>query len=302
MIDQKKINDASDINLPNILGSYRFNSKINNWFDTESYAEVIFKPKNEEDLINFLKNISKEKRINIVGAASNIIFKDKITNGVIIKLSAEFAKIKHCNDIITAGAAAFCRNVAIYGKNNSLANLEFLSGIPGTIGGAIAMNAGCYGGEISDFLIEAKALDINGNLIILKNEDFGFFYRGSNLIKNKELFFLSASFQCVKQDEKIIDQKINDLVNNREKTQPIRAKTGGSTFKNPQDCKAWELIDKAGYRGFELNNVKVSDKHCNFLINLGNASGDDIIKLIKIIQDDVKAKFDTVLETEIKII
>lgn len=301
MMEDKEFDNKT---LPEILGTYRFNSKINNWFGTDSYAQILFKPKDENDLANFLKNFPDKEKINIIGAASNIIFKNKITDGVVVKLSANFAKITKKDNFINAGAASLCRNVAFFSKDNSLANLEFLSGIPGTVGGAIAMNAGCYGNEISDFLIEAEAVDVNGNFVKFNNKDFDFHYRGSDLIKqrSKELIFLSAKFNCKPTPQELIAKKIDDLVANREKSQPIRAKTGGSTFKNPPHCKAWELIDKAGFRGKEVSNVKVSDKHCNFLINSGNASGQDIINLIEEIQNEVLTKFDTVLEVEIKII
>ena len=290
--------------LPEVKGSYRFNSQLRNWFNTDSYAEIIFRPQDIDDLQYFLKNFSKKEDIKIIGAASNIIFKNKVTKGVIIKLTAKFSLIKHKQNIIEIGTATLCKNAAQYSQNNSLTNLEFMTGIPGSIGGAIAMNAGCYGSEISDFLISATALDLNGNIINLTNNDFGFHYRGSHLIKKQghNLIFTSAKFQCQPQSSQIIANKIAEFEKNRQESQPIRAKTGGSTFKNPKNHKAWELIDKSGCRGLKFNDAQISNKHCNFLINTNNASGKDLITLINQVQDKVKKQQNINLETEIKII
>lgn len=290
--------------LPDVRGSYRFNAPLRNWFNTESYAEVIFKPKDIEDLSYFLKNFKEKKDIKIIGATSNILFKDKVTNGVIIKLSNAFTTISHQGNIIEIGTATLCKNAAKYGILNSLSNLEFMTGVPGSIGGALAMNAGCYGSETSDFLVSAKAVDLDGNILNFKNEDFGFYYRGNKLCKTQQgnLIFTSAQFQCLKKEPRIISNKIAEFEKKREESQPIRAKTGGSTFKNPPNHKAWQLIDEAGCRGLKYNDAQISKKHCNFLVNTGNATGQDIITLIKQVQGKVKKEFNIDLETEIKII
>ncbi len=292
--------------LPKVSGSYRYNSLIKNWFDTKTTAEVIFKPKDQDDIINFLKNFHKKDLIKIIGATSNIVFQNELVKGVIIKLPASFAGLEIVeDDILNVGGANLCKNVTNFLLENSLSNLEFLTGIPGSIGGAVAMNAGCYGSKIKDFLISATAIDLNGNLHQFSNQDFGFFYRGSNLVRERgqELIFISAKFKCAKNCQSEIAKKIAEFNQKREESQPIRAKTGGSTFKNPanSDKKAWQLIDEAGCRGLKVGDAQISTKHCNFLINTGNATGQDIVDLIKMVQDRVKLTSKIKLETELKI-
>ncbi len=318
--------------LPQVRGSYRFNTLIKNWFDVKTYAEIIFKPKDQEDLVYFLKNFSQKDLIKIIGATSNIIFQNEVTEGLIIKLSSGFSYINICDNelsqdllsksplsfvkkaaidhsqisILDIGAATLCKNVANFTQSNSLSNLEFLTGIPGSIGGAIAMNAGCYGGEISNFLLLATAIDLNGVIHQFSNQDFGFYYRGSRLCKERsgELIFISARFACHKKDSELVAQTINQFNQAREESQPIRAKTGGSTFKNPVNSskKAWQLIDQANCRGLKMNDAQISEKHCNFLVNQGHASGQDIVNLIEKVQQQVKNFTGEDLEMEIKII
>jgi len=202
--------------------------------------------------------------------------------------------------MVTAGAAALCGNVALYCKNAALSGLEFFSGIPGSIGGAIAMNAGCYGFDVAQNLISAIAMDFDGNLHKLSNSDFGFFYRGNKISKN--FIFIEGRFKAAKSSFDEVEKKITELNRQREKAQPIRAKTGGSTFKNPPRLSAWKLIDEAGYRGKIIGDAQISEKHCNFMINRGQAKAKDLIDLGNEVKKSVKEKTGVDLEWEIKIL
>jgi UDP-N-acetylmuramate dehydrogenase len=293
--------------LPKIKGIYRQNAKLNNWFGIETKAEILFKPADINDLSHFLKNCPKEIPITILGAASNVIICDEGVKGVVIRLGSEFAKIsydeKNCE--ITSGAASLCASVALFSQNNSCAKLEFLSGVPGSIGGAIAMNAGCYGSDISQILKSVKALDYQGNIHIFQAKDCNFSYR-KNAICDKYIF-VEACFKGEKSSFEEVSKKIQELCKKREETQPIKSKTGGSTFKNPfpndlTQKKAWQLIDEAGFRGKNIGDAQFSSKHCNFMINTNKSTAKDLINLAKSAQKAVKDKFDIDLELEIKVI
>ena len=286
--------------LPSIKGEYRFNAKLSNWFDLKGKAEILFRPKNQEDLIYFLRNISPEINVQIIGAGSNVIISDEGIKGIVIKLPASFSEIKHEEDVVIIGSASLCVNVAQYCKNFGLGGLEFLSGIPGSIGGAIAMNAGCYGSDVAQNLISATAIDYEGNLCEIKNQDFGFYYRGNKL--SKKYIFIAGKFKTSKSTAQEVANKISELQKARENSQPIRAKTGGSTFKNPPNNKAWELIDAIGFRGKSLGDAQISQKHCNFLINNKNASSNDLILLGEEARTKVFEQFKINLEWEIKIL
>jgi UDP-N-acetylmuramate dehydrogenase len=286
--------------LPQVRGIYRENAELKNWFDVAAKAEILFRPADLEDLCEFLKNLSKEIPVSILGAASNVIISDEGVKGVVIRLSGEFAKISNDGEIIKAGAAALCGNVALFSKNAGLGNLEFFTGIPGSIGGAIAMNAGCYGGDVSQVLVSATAIDLDGNLIELKNSDFGFYYRGNQLLKNKKFIFVEAVFKAEKSSVEVVSKKLEELNSAREQAQPIRAKTGGSTFKNPEGKKAWELIDASGCRGMVEGGAKMSEKHCNFMINFNQASAKNLFDLGNKVKKLVKEKTGVDLEWEIK--
>jgi len=286
--------------LPKIRGTYRENVELKSWFDVGGKAEILFRPADINDLQDFLKKCSKEIPINILGAASNVIVRDEGVKGVVIRLSGEFAKIAQEEENIRVGAAALCGNVALFSRNAALDKIEFLTGIPGSIGGAIAMNGGCYGSDMSQILISVKALDFDGNLIELKNSDFGFYYRGNKISKN--FIFVEALLKGEKSTAEIVSKKITELNQQREKAQPIRAKTGGSTFKNPQNNSAWKLIDEAGCRGMIEGDAQISEKHCNFMINRGNASANNLIDLGNKVKKLVKEKLGIDLEWEIKIL
>jgi UDP-N-acetylmuramate dehydrogenase len=290
--------------LPKIRGEYRKNAKLKTWFDVGGPAEIMFRPADLADLQDFLKNCPQEIPVQILGAGSNVIIADEGIKGVVIKLSGEFAKISHEENFIKAGAAALCGNVALSCKNFALTGLEFFSGIPGSIGGAIAMNAGCYGSDVAQNLISATALDRDGNLHELSNSDFGFFYRGSKISQN--FFFIEGLFKAEKSTSETVAKKIAELNEQREKAQPIRAKTGGSTFKNPPlektEKKAWQLIDEAGCRGKIIGGAQISEKHCNFMINRGQARAQDLIDLGNEVKKSVKEKSGIDLAWEIKIL
>jgi UDP-N-acetylmuramate dehydrogenase len=286
--------------LPQVRGIYRENAELKSWFAVGGKAEILFRPADLKDLQDFLKNCPQEVPVNILGAASNVIIRDEGVKGVVIRLGSEFAKISHNQEFIKVGAAALCGNVALYSARESLGNFEFLSGIPGSIGGAIFMNSGCYGGDLSQILVTATALDSEGNLIELKNADFGFFYRGSK-VSNK-LIFIEVLLKGVKSGSEAVTEKISKLRQQREKAQPIRTKTGGSTFKNPENKKAWQLIDEAGCRGMVEGDAQISEKHCNFMINRGKASAQNLIDLGNRVKKMVKEKSAVDLEWEIKIL
>ncbi len=286
--------------LPNVKGEYRFDAKLNNWFDLKGKAEILFRPQNAEDLSFFLKNNSTQFNIQIIGAGSNVIIADEGVKGIVIKLPASFSSIKYEEGFINIGAASLCVNVAQYCKNFGLGGLEFLSGIPGSIGGAIAMNAGCYGSDVSQNLVSATALDYQGNFHEIKNQDFGFFYRGNKLAT--KYIFIAGRFKINNSSTQEVANKIFELQKSREISQPIRAKTGGSTFKNPPNNKAWELIDAIGFRGKSIGDAQISQKHCNFLINNNNASANDLIQLGEEVRQKVFEKFKINLEWEIKVL
>ena len=288
------------MNLPKIRGTYRKNAKLKSWFDVGGCAEIMFRPADLDDLQFFLKNCPKEIPVQILGAGSNVLISDEGVKGVVIKLPGEFAKISNNGDVVKTGAAALCGNVALSCKNYALTGLEFLSGIPGSIGGAIAMNAGCYESDISQNLISVAALDLQGNLHKLSNSDFGFFYRGSKIAK--DFIFIEALFSAKKSTYEEVEKKISKLNKQRELAQPIRSKTGGSTFKNPEGKKAWQLIDEAGFRGKTVGDAQISEKHCNFIINRGAAKARDLIDLGNEAKKSVKEKSGVDLEWEIKIL
>lgn len=287
-------------NLPKVRGQYRENAELKTWFDVGGPAEIMFRPADLADLQDFLKNCPQEIPLQIIGAGSNVIVADEGIKGVLIRLPGEFAKISQDGDLIKAGAAALCGNVALSARNFALSGLEFFTGIPGSIGGAIAMNAGCYGSDVSQILVSATAVDRDGNLHQLSNDDFGFFYRGNKIAK--KFFFVETTFKAVKSTPEEITKKIAELNEQREKAQPIRAKTGGSTFKNPTEKRAWQLIDEAGCRGKIIGDAQISEKHCNFMINRGQARAQDLIDLGNEVKKLVQEKSGIELEWEIKIL
>lgn len=288
--------------LPEIRGSYRENFKLANvtWFNVGGPADILFKPADLEDLIYFLKNKPSHIPYMILGVGSNLLVRDGGIRGVVIRLGKGFTDISHIDNELSVGAGALDINVSKYCAENSLEGLEFLSGIPGVIGSALAMNAGAYGKEISDCLIKAEALDQNGNLICLNNKECKFKYRGNEL--DSSLIFTKAYFKVKPGNQTDIQNRIQQIQIQREESQPIRSKTSGSSFKNPTGGKAWELIDQAGCRGLKNGDAMVSDKHCNFLINTGCATAKEIEDLGETVRKKVFEKSGIMLEWEIKII
>ncbi|QXK91897.1 UDP-N-acetylmuramate dehydrogenase [Neoehrlichia mikurensis] len=284
--------------LPPVLGQYRKGVQMKNmtWFNVGGIAEVLFKPANIDDLSYFIKSV--DFQVNVIGVASNLIIRDGLIKGAIVKLGKGFTNI-FCNaTTITVGCAVLLANLAVFAKNNGISGFEFMVGIPGTVGGAIAMNAGAYGYDISSVLQSVKAIDENGNIHVLSKNDIGYYYRGNSL--NNNWIFIEATFIGKKLQKDVIASTMDKLICKRNHDQPIRVKTGGSTFKNPTGYKAWELIDAASCRGMKMGGAMVSDKHCNFLVNYNNATAGDLENLGNKVRDKVKNKFNIDLEWEIK--
>lgn len=298
--------DIKRFNLPIISGEYRFNHQIKNWFDVKSKAEIFFKPANQIDLKNFLATYPKSLKINILGASSNVIIKDEIINGVLIKIGAGFSKITHYLEdnqiILESEAGNLCGNIANYCKKFGLTGLEFFSGIPGTIGGAVAMNAGCYNNDVANNLKNVEMLDYSGNNHCFTNKECGFSYRKNQIICDNQMIITTARFFVKQSTPELVEEVIKNLQKQREISQPIRAKTGGSTFKNPQGHKAWQLIDEAGCRGLKNGDAQISEKHCNFMINTGNATAKQLTDLGNIVIEKVFKNSNILLEWEIKFI
>ena len=282
------------------------NTKLSSysWFNLGGPAEYFFKPKNQEQLIEFLKENKKNRlKLTILGAGSNLLIRDKGIRGVVIKLGLPFSEIKLVEqDTIEAGAAALDRKVSNFAKENGVGNLEFLSCIPGSLGGAIVMNSGCYGNDISKVLSSIKVIDLrNCKEKEIKRDEIKFFYRGSNL--PDELIITSVKLKGKKQLKELIEKKQNELIQKKKLTQPSQVKTCGSTFKNFNDNqKAWQLIKQSGCDSFKEGDAEVSKKHCNFFVNNGKANASDIEKLINRVKETVKKKTGIDLELEIKII
>ncbi len=288
--------------LPKVRGSYRQDFQLANvtWFGVGGTADVLFKPEDSEDLAHFLKEKPVEIPYMVLGVGSNLLVRDGGIRGVVIRLGKNFTHISHNKEELIAGAGALDVNVSKYCADNSLSGLEYLSGIPGVIGAALAMNAGAYGGEIASSLIKLEALDKQGNLTIIDKEACGFKYRANSL--SEELIFTKAYLKVALGDKLIIDQKIDQIKQQRESSQPIRTKTSGSSFKNPPGKKAWELIDQAGCRGLRIGGAIISEKHCNFLINLDNATAAEIEELGETVRKRVFKNSGIMLEWEIKIV
>ena len=274
------------------------------WFNLGGNAEYFYKAKDKNQLIEFLKEArNKNLKTTIIGAGSNILFRDKGVRGAVIKLGKDFSFIKMVDkNILEVGAATLDRMVANFAKDNNLGNLEFLSCIPGSIGGAIAMNSGCYDNDISKVLLSIKAIHKNGlSEIEIKKEDIKFLYRGNNL--PDDLIIISEKLKGSKKKKNIIEKKQSDLISRKKTSQPSQIKTCGSTFKNiSKDKKAWMLIKAAGCDNLKEGDAMISKKHCNFFVNNGNARSLDIENLINKVKKKVFEKTGINLELEIKII
>ncbi len=269
------------------------------WFRVGGPAQVLFTPADADDLAYFLKNLSSDLPLYVIGVGSNLIVRDGGVPGVVIRLAPRaFGEVKAEGDIVTAGTAALDKRVAEIAASANLAGLEFLFGIPGTIGGALRMNAGANGGETKDILVEAIAIDRHGKTHRFNNAEMKFTYRASGV--DPSLIFTAARFRGTPSAPEAIRARMAEVQAHRETAQPIREKTGGSTFKNPPGHSAWKLVDAAGCRGLKVGGAQVSEMHCNFLINTGNATADDIETLGETVRERVKAKSGIELQWEIK--
>jgi len=272
------------------------------WFNLGGPADIFFRPENKDQLIKFLNAIKDNSyKIHILGAGSNTLIRDSGVKGVVIKLGSKFSNIELLGeDTIEVGASTLDRKVSDFAKNNDISGMEFLSCIPGSIGGAIIMNSGCYGSDISEILSSIKIIDEQGTEKEIKNHEIKFFYRGTNIPKN--YIILSAVLKGIISSKQLIEQKQEKLIERKKKSQPSQIKTGGSTFKNSNDKKAWMLIKESGCDKLYIGDAKISDKHCNFFVNDGKAKTADIEKLINKVKKEVQKKTGVDLELEIKII
>lgn len=273
-----------------------------NWFNLGGPADIFFRPENKNQLKDFLKKIQKLNfKISIIGAGSNTLIRDSGIKGVVIKLGSKFSQIKLLSEnVIEVGAATLDRKVSDFAKENNISGMEFLSCIPGSVGGAVIMNSGCYGSEISQILYSINILDRYGKEKELKRDEIDFFYRGCNI--SEEYLILSAKLTGVLSSKELIIKKREEFIKKKKISQPSRIKTGGSTFKNHKQKKAWELIKESGCDKFSIGDAKISEKHSNFFINNGNAKTSDVEQLIYKVKKEVFKKTGINLELEIKII
>ena len=286
-----------------ISGQILFDENLSkySWFNLGGPAKIIFKPDNLKELSFFLKSINGTDKIKILGVGSNTLIRDGGFNGAIIKLGKSFSHMSLFNeDSLIAGSAALDKNVSNFALENSLSGFEFLSCIPGTIGGGIRMNSGCYEEDISKILVSVQVMDLNGNMRVIYSQDIKFDYRKCNL--DDDLIFISATFRGKKGDKKKIKEKIKNLTDRKKNDQPSRIKTCGSTFKNPNNAKAWKLIKDTGCAGMEVGDAQISEKHCNFFVNKGNAKSKDLENLIHKVKKKVLDKTGISLQLEIQII
>ena len=290
-------------NLPAVRGKLLRDEPLGpfTWFRVGGPAEVIFLPEDEDDLAAFLKALPPEVPVTVLGVGSNTLVRDGGVDGVVIRLGKAFARVEPRGDSrIFAGAAVLDATLAREAGKAGIAGLEFYRGVPGSIGGALVMNAGCYGAETKDVLVEAYALTRAGERLTLSNADLEYSYRKSARAAAQPLIFLGALFEGRPDDPAAIQARMDEITERREKTQPIREKTGGSTFKNPPGHSSWKLVDEAGWRGRLFGGAMFSPLHANFLINTGEATAADLERLGEAVRADVKTKFGVELDWEIK--
>jgi len=293
---------ASDLiaRLPRVKGSYQAGGAIKDltWFRAGGPAEVLYIPPDADDLAAFLKGVPADVPVTVIGVGSNLLVRDGGVDGVVIRLGRGFMNVSAEGNRVRAGAAVLDVAVSKAALDAGLSGLEFMRGIPGAVGGGLRMNAGAYGREFKDVLVEAIALTRKGERARLLNAEMGFEYRKSHA--PADLIFVEALFEGVSGDRATIEARMNEITDSRAATQPIKSRTGGSTFKNPPGEKAWQLVDRAGCRGLRRGDAEVSTMHCNFLINHGRASGNEIEDLGEEVRAKVKAATGIDLEWEIK--
>ena len=292
--------------LPSVRGKLIENASLADitWLRVGGPAQVLFLPADAADLARFLAETPRDIDVRVLGAGSNTLVRDGGLPGVTVKLTPAFGKVEALeNNRIRAGAAALDKMVAKAAAKAGIAGLEFYVGVPGAIGGALRMNAGCYGTETKDVLVEAVALDRTGRRIIAPVEELGYAYRHSDA--PEDWIFIEAVFEGQADDPEAVTERMNAITERREASQPIREKTSGSTFKNPDPetsggRSAWQLVDAAGWRGKPIGGARFSEQHCNFLINDGTATASDLETLGETVRAEVKAKFGVQLHWEVK--
>ena len=300
-----KINDIEKL-VSDIDGDIFFNYDLKklNWFNIGGKAEIFFKPNTLKSLVKFLNIYSKRGKIFILGAGSNVLINDTLFPGVIIKLGRNFSNISILNEnLIVAGCATSQKNLSEYAKENNLGEIEFLSCIPGSVGGGIRMNSGCFEKEFKDILVSVQYIDFNGTVKTINSKNIQFEYRGTNL--PKDVIFLSATFKGIKKNKNKIQEKIDELKKKKEQSQPTRVKTSGSTFKNPKnktEKKVWQLIKESIPNDLKFGDAQVSQKHSNFFVNTNNASFNDMKTLIDFVKNKVKEKTGIDISLEIIIV
>jgi UDP-N-acetylmuramate dehydrogenase len=286
--------------LPKVRGTLTENAPLDRetWFRAGGPAEVLFRPADRDDLIKFLRDKPRDVAVTVIGLGSNLLVRDGGVAGVVIRLGKQLAEIDVDGEEVSAGAGAGDVAVSSAARDAGLAGFEFLSGIPGTIGGALRMNAGAYGREMKDAFVECKALDPDGGLHKLRAEQMGFAYR--HCAVPEDWIFTSAVMRGSREERSVIEARMAEIRRQREESQPMRTRTGGSTFANPPGHKAWKLIDDAGCRGLRIGGAMVSEKHTNFLINTGDASGSDLEELGEEVRRRVANTSGITLEWEIR--
>ncbi len=287
--------------LPNVRGKYKesYNLAHLTWFKVGGAADVLYKPFDEEDIADFLKQNNGKLPVSVIGAGSNIIIRDRGIEGVVIKLGSGFTGIEILPEgDLLVGAGCLNFNLAKFAHANSIKGFEFLVGIPGTVGGGVAMNAGSYGSEFKDIVKSVYAIDKLGIKMQILVENIGFEYRRNSL--PTDLIYTKVVFRAERGDANEIKLRMQDINKKRAETQPITEKTGGSTFANPEGKRAWELIDAAGLRAMQIGDAAISVKHCNFMINQGNAKASDMEELGELVRRKVKEHSGIELKWEIK--
>ena len=283
---------------------FEYDLKKKNWFNIGGKSKVFYKAENLKDLVSFLKKLNNKEKIFVLGAGSNTLINDNLFDGVVIKLGKNFKNISLLGeDIIIAGSAVLDKSLSDFAMDHSLSGFEFLSCIPGSIGGGIRMNAGCFGNEFKDILESIQTIDKVGNVKTIPVKDISFEYRKNDL--SDDLIFLSASFKGIKGNRLDINKKIKELKSEKDKNQPTKIKTSGSTFKNPisqTNKKVWELIKESVPLDKSFGDACISEKHCNFFVNKGDAKFEDMKKLIDFVTKNVLEKTGISLEKEIKIL
>ncbi|OSQ45404.1 UDP-N-acetylmuramate dehydrogenase [Thalassospira sp. MCCC 1A01428] len=286
--------------LPKVRGKLREGASLAKvtWFQVGGPADVMFRPADADDLALFLRDKPNEIPVTVIGVGSNLLVRDGGLRGVVVRLGRPFTDVTVHGDEIHAGAGALDGNVATVAQEAGLGGLEFLSGIPGTIGGALRMNAGAYGSDMHDVLIRAEAIDSHGEIHDLAVNEMGLTYRHCNI--PDDWIFTKAVLRASAGDKAEIARRMTEISEARNASQPVRAKTGGSTFANPTPKRAWEVIDAAGCRGLTIGGAQISPQHCNFMINLGDASAQDLENLGDEVRRRVRAHSGIDLQWEIR--